>query len=89
MSQRKRPEDLRSHRWLGVNGLRVDVLARRIHLHVPEEELARRRAAWKQSSALYPRGYGAIHSEHIGQADAGSDFDFLAPLGDIREPEIH
>ena len=27
--------------------------------------------------------------EHIGQADEGCDFDFLAPLGAIPEPEIH
>jgi dihydroxy-acid dehydratase len=69
--------------------IEVDVEARRIHLHVSDEELARRRAAWKQPPPRYPRGYGAIYSEHIGQADEGCDFDFLAPLGDIPEPEIH
>ena len=37
----------------------------------------------------YPRGYGALYSEHIGQADEGCDFDFLAPIGTIPEPEIH
>jgi hypothetical protein len=40
-------------------------------------------------TARYPRGYGALYSEHIGQADEGFDFDFLAPLGTIPEPEIH
>ena len=69
--------------------IEVDVAARRIHLHVSDEELARRRAAWKQPSPRYPRGYGALYSEHIGQADEGCDFDFLAPLGAIPEPEIH
>ncbi len=69
--------------------IEVDVEARRIHLHVPDEELARRRAAWKQPPPRYPRGYGAIYSRHIGQADEGCDFDFLAPLGEIPEPEIH
>ena len=69
--------------------IEVDVDKRRIHLHVSDEELARRRAAWKQPPPRYPRGYGAMYSQHIGQADEGCDFDFLAPLGDIPEPEIH
>jgi dihydroxy-acid dehydratase len=69
--------------------IEIDVDARRIHLHVSDEELARRRAAWKVPAPKYPRGYGALYSEHIGQADAGCDFDFLAPLGAIPEPEIH
>jgi dihydroxy-acid dehydratase len=67
----------------------VDVPARRIHLHVSDGELARRRAAWKAPAPRYPRGYGALYSEHIGQADQGCDFDFLAPLGAVPEPEIH
>ncbi len=69
--------------------IEVDVPARRIHLRVGDEELARRRAAWRQPQARYPRGYGALYSQHIGQADEGCDFDFLAPLGPILEPEIH
>jgi dihydroxy-acid dehydratase len=69
--------------------IEVDVPARRIHLHVPEEEIASRRAAWKPPAPRYPRGYGALYSQHIGQADEGCDFDFLAPLGAIPEPEIH
>ena len=69
--------------------IEVDVPARRIHLHVSDEELARRRAAWKRPPPKYPRGYGALYSEHIGQADEGCDFDFLAGLGKIPEPEIH
>jgi len=69
--------------------IEVDVPARRIHLHVSEEQLARRRAAWKPPVPRYPRGYGALYSEHIGQADEGCDFDFLEPRGAIAEPEIH
>jgi dihydroxy-acid dehydratase len=69
--------------------IEVDVAARSIHLHVSDEELALRRAAWQRPVARYPRGYGALYSEHIGQADEGCDFDFLAPLGAISEPEIH
>ena len=69
--------------------IEVDVPGRRIHLHVADDELARRRAAWKTPAPRYPRGYGALYSDHIGQADEGCDFDFLAPLGAIPEPEIH
>jgi dihydroxy-acid dehydratase len=69
--------------------IEVDVEARRIHLHVGDEEMARRRAAWQQPSPKYPRGYGAMFSEHIGQADEGCDFDFLAGTERIEEPEIH
>jgi dihydroxy-acid dehydratase len=69
--------------------IEVDVPARHIHLHVSDEEMARRRAAWKAPPPRYPRGYGALYSDHIGQADQGCDFDFLAPLGAIPEPEIH
>src|SRR5437868_15011290 len=72
-----------------ADGIEIDVPARRIHLHVGEEELNRRRAAWKQPAPRYVRGYGAMFSAHIGQADEGCDFDFLAGRGQIPEPEIH
>ena len=69
--------------------IEVDVPARRIHLHVTDAELARRRAAWKQPPPRYTRGYGAMFSQHIGQADEGCDFDFLAAGAPTPEPEIH
>ena len=69
--------------------IEIDVDKRSIHLHVSDAELARRKAAWKAPPPKYPRGYGAMFSEHIGQADQGCDFDFLAPLGPVPEPEIH
>lgn len=69
--------------------IEVDVAARRIHLHVSDEELARRKAAWRQPAPRYPRGYGALYSDHIGQADDGCDFDFLQGTAPIVEPEIH
>jgi dihydroxyacid dehydratase/phosphogluconate dehydratase len=69
--------------------IEIDVAARRIHLHVAEEELARRRAAWTPPAPHYLRGYGAMFSAHIGQADEGCDFDFLAGTQQIAEPEIH
>jgi dihydroxy-acid dehydratase len=69
--------------------IEVDVPARRIHLDVADEELARRRAAWTPPPPRYPRGYGAMFARHIGQADQGCDFDFLQAGAPIPEPEIH
>jgi dihydroxy-acid dehydratase len=69
--------------------IEVDAEARRIHLHVGEEELSRRRAAWRPPASHYPRGYGAMYLAHIGQADEGCDFDFLLAGAAIPEPEIH
>ena len=55
-----------------------------------DEEMAKRRkAAWKQPAPKYPRGYGAMFSEHIRQADEGCDFDFLVGAARVPEPEIH
>jgi len=69
--------------------IEIDVAARKIHLHVSDEELARRRAAWTPPPPHFLRGYGAMYSEHIGQADEGCDFDFLAGTQRTAEPEIH
>jgi dihydroxy-acid dehydratase len=69
--------------------IEIDVAARRIHLHVSDEELGRRRAAWRPPEPRYVRGYGAMFSQHIGQADEGCDFDFLGGAGRVPEPEIH
>jgi dihydroxy-acid dehydratase len=68
----------------------VDVPGRSITLEVPEDELARRRAALPPPEPRYERGYGWMFSRHIKQAEEGCDFDFLqtdfgAP---VREPVI-
>ena len=66
----------------------VDVAARRIHLEVSDEELARRRAAWTPPPPRYERGYGWMFTQHILQANEGCDFDFLeTPFGaPVAEP---
>jgi dihydroxy-acid dehydratase len=69
--------------------IEIDVEKRSIHLHVSDEELARRKAAWTPPAPRYPRGYGAMFSAHIGQADQGCDFDFLEGQAAVPEPEIH
>ncbi|WP_026988924.1 L-arabinonate dehydratase [Fodinicurvata sediminis] len=67
----------------------LDVPGRRLEVHVSAEELDRRRQAWKQPSPTYPRGYGAMYSRHVTQADKGCDFDYLHSGASIPEPEIH
>ena len=69
--------------------IEVDVAQRRLHLHVSDEELARRRASWVAPPPRYERGYGRMFQEHIGQADEGCDFDFLEHGAQVPEPEIH
>ena len=56
----------------------LDVAERTLHLEVPDEELARRRAAWQPpASVRQARGYARMYVEHVQQADRGADFDFL------------
>ncbi|MCP5151961.1 MAG: dihydroxy-acid dehydratase [Ectothiorhodospiraceae bacterium] len=69
--------------------IEIDVAGRALRLHVSDEELARRRAAWKAPAPHYGRGFGALHAKHVTQADAGCDFDFLADGPAVPEPEIH
>jgi dihydroxy-acid dehydratase len=67
----------------------LDVPARQLNMRVSNEELTRRRAAWRPREGIYPRGYGSLFMQHIQQADAGCDFDFLEGTAPIPEPEIH
>lgn len=64
----------------------LDVEARLLHLDVPDEELARRRAAWTPPPTRYERGYGALYHDQITQADQGCDFAFLARQGEVPDP---
>jgi dihydroxy-acid dehydratase len=65
----------------------VDVAARRIHLEVSDDELARRKAAWTPAPPRYERGFGWMFSRHILQADKGCDFDFLETSFGAPVPE--
>ena len=67
----------------------LDVPGRQLNMRVSDEELGRRRAAWKPKEGIYPRGYGKLFMQHIKQADEGCDFDFLEGTAPIPEPEIH
>ena len=57
--------------------IELDVPARRLAMDVPEDELARRRAAWVQPPPAMESGYQRLFHDAVMQADTGGDFDFL------------
>jgi dihydroxy-acid dehydratase len=57
--------------------IRVSVAERSIDMLVADDEVARRREAWRPPAAKFARGYGWMFARHIRQADQGCDFDFL------------
>jgi dihydroxy-acid dehydratase len=69
--------------------IELDVEQKTLSLRVDEAELKKRRAAWKPPVRKYERGYGALFSRHVKQADEGCDFDFLEGTAAVPEPEIH
>ena len=69
--------------------IELDIPARRLSVNVSDDELARRRAAWRKPPPRYARGYGRLFSEHVSQANEGCDFDFLEHGAPTPDPEIH
>jgi dihydroxy-acid dehydratase len=69
--------------------IRLDTESRQLDLLVDAAELDARRRAWQPDPPHYERGFGAMFSEHVLQADEGCDFDYLARRGKNQEPEIH
>jgi len=69
--------------------IELDVEKRELNLMVDAAELARRKSAWRPPERKFARGYGALFSRHIRQANEGCDFDFLEGTAPIPEPEIH
>jgi len=69
--------------------IELDAGARKLNMLVDEQEISRRREAWRPKEGIYPRGYGKLFMQHIKQADEGCDFDFLEGTAPIPEPEIH
>lgn len=57
--------------------VRLDLEARCLDMLVDEDEIDRRRAAWKAPQSRFERGYGYLYANHVTQADKGCDFDFL------------
>jgi L-arabonate dehydrase len=56
--------------------IELDVPMRRLHLEVSDEELARRKGAWKVPEPP-ARGWYRLFHDHVLQADQGVDLDFL------------
>ncbi|WP_331772338.1 dihydroxy-acid dehydratase (plasmid) [Embleya sp. NBC_00888] len=64
--------------------IELDVPARSLVLHVAEDELARRRAAWTPPAEHASRGWTRLYTDHVLQADRGVDLDFLVGAsGDV------
>ena len=57
--------------------IELDVEKRLLHLHVGEEELARRKAAWVPPPPAATRGYVSLYIKHVLGSDKGADLDFL------------
>ena len=55
----------------------LDVAKRLLQLHVPDEELARRRARWRPPKPHADRGWVRLYCATVQQADKGVDLDFL------------
>ena len=57
--------------------IELDVPNRRLHLHVSDEELARRKTLWVAPTPPMQSGYWSLYIKHVLQADQGADLDFL------------
>ncbi|MBK6825640.1 MAG: dihydroxy-acid dehydratase [Chitinophagaceae bacterium] len=57
--------------------IELDVEKRLLHLHVSEEELAKRKSAWTAPPPAATRGYVSMYIKHVLGSDKGADLDFL------------
>ena len=57
--------------------IELDVGKRRLHLDISEDEMGKRRQAWKPAPAVFDRGYARLYVDHVMQAHQGADLDFL------------
>jgi L-arabonate dehydrase len=55
----------------------LDVAARKLHLHVSDEEIARRLTNWTPPEPTLKSGYWKLYTDTVLQADEGADLDFL------------
>lgn len=55
----------------------LDVENRKLELLVPDDEIAKRKAAWKPTHHEVSRGYVQLYQKHVEQAHLGADMDFL------------
>ncbi|MBF9031087.1 dihydroxy-acid dehydratase [Rhodobacterales bacterium HKCCE3408] len=57
--------------------IEVDVAVRRLHLDLPDDEIAARLATWTAPAGAPDSGYEKLFQAHVEQASTGADFDFL------------
>jgi L-arabonate dehydrase len=57
--------------------IELDVENRKLHLDISEEELQKRKKAWKQPNPVATRGYVKFYIDHVQQAHLGADLDLL------------
>ena len=57
--------------------IELDVPKRRLHLDVPDAEIAARLKAWKSPVVRPSGGYAQLYHDHVTGADTGADLDFL------------
>jgi dihydroxy-acid dehydratase len=57
--------------------IEMDVPNRRLHLDLPDDEIAARLAAWKNPVTPPDSGYARLYHDHVTGADTGADLDIL------------
>src|SRR6187431_147467 len=57
--------------------IELDVKNRRLHLEVSDDELTKRKLAWKPPEPVAIRGYVKLYINHVQQAHLGADLDIL------------
>ncbi|MEO6233306.1 MAG: IlvD/Edd family dehydratase [Ferruginibacter sp.] len=57
--------------------IELNVLQRKLHLDVSDEELEKRRSEWIAPKPAATRGYVNLYVNNVMQADKGADFGFL------------
>ena len=68
--------------------IELDIPGRTLNVRISSDEMARRRALWKAPAPRYSRGYGAIFTQNVTQANEGCDFAVLARRDPVAEPDI-
>jgi dihydroxy-acid dehydratase len=68
--------------------IELDVEKRSLQLLVDDQEMARRKQAWKAPELQWQRGYQHLFAKHVTQAHEGCDFDFLVGRNPGSEPAI-
>ncbi len=57
--------------------IELDVARRKLHLHVSDAELTRRKKQWRAGNPHSDRGWVKLYCDTVLQADQGVDLDFL------------